>query len=355
MMAAMWSRREEVRRQRDLGGSQRAGQFSRRQGWNHVADFIKRYWLLLVVIPVGFTIVFIPLMLETKGVGRGVVVGVAVSSGIWFDVLAVLVWTGAGTKFMGANGEAWTAEVLRKLERDGWRLINGLRLNPSVDIDHVAIGPGGVLVVESKWSAYPWPLNGYGPKFMEGQLKNAAQRAQESAKALREWLREPIPVKSLAVFWSGAESRGSGWDIWRDGHTVLVHGPDLYRWLQDETSGLREVEKDVIDRLWLQLTRRMDEQDQIDAESGTSPPPTLRGISNEWVVKPMVGLILATYALWLTHFTHNGLSIFAATILSVALGIVALRLPGIRAIAIGWIISSVAYLTLEVLVLAGHA
>jgi hypothetical protein len=135
-----------------------------------------------------------------------------------------------------------------------------------------------------------------------------------------------------------------------------VHGPDLYRWLQDEIAGQQqEVDNDIIDRSWLQLTRKIDEQDQIDSESGASPPPTLGDISQEWVFKPMAGLILATYALWLTRFTHSVPSILAATIISVALGIGTLRLPRIRSIAIGWTISSVAYLALEILVLARHA
>jgi len=254
---------------------------------------------------------------------------------------------------MGVNGEAWTAEALRKLSRDGWRLVNGLKLNNRVDIDHVAIGPGGVLAVESKWSSNPWPLNGYGPKFMEGQLKNAAQRAQEAASDLRGWFSDPIPVTSVAVFWSGAVRHGSGWTTWRDGHTVLVHGPDLQQWLSQELPRER-VEPERIDRAWLQLKQKIDEQDRVDTEAGTSPLPTAWGIAIQWVIKPTIGLVLATYALLLTRLTHTALWIFAITVLCVVLGILGLRVISIRTMAIGWTIASAALFILEVVVLVKY-
>jgi hypothetical protein len=344
----------EFTRRRNLGGNRRAGQFSRRQGWTHVADFIRRYWLVLLITPVGISLAFLPLILLLNGVARGVVLGTALSSGVWVDAIIVLVWTGASTKFMGANGEVWTAEVLRRLSGDGWRLVNGLRLNARIDIDHVVLGPGGVLAVESKWSANPWPLNSYGPKFMEGQLKNAAQRAQEAARDLREWFSESIPVTSVAVFWSGAERQGSGWTTWRDGHTVLVHGPDLQQWLGQELPG-GSVKPETIDRAWAQLKDKIDEQDRIDQQSGASPLPTVWEWAFQWILKPMIGIVLAIYGLWLTRFTHSAPAIFGITVLFVAVGILGLKSSAARNVAIGWTISSVALMIFEVGILAKYA
>ena len=36
--------------------------------------------------------------------------------------------------------------------RKGWRLTNGLYLAGHGDIDHILVGPGGVFVIESKWT-----------------------------------------------------------------------------------------------------------------------------------------------------------------------------------------------------------
>jgi Nuclease-related domain len=51
----------------------------------------------------------------------------------------------------GANGERRTARLLAPLERHGWAILHDLAIPGSqANIDHLAIGPGGVLVVDSK-------------------------------------------------------------------------------------------------------------------------------------------------------------------------------------------------------------
>ena len=52
-----------------------------------------------------------------------------------------------------AVGEQWTARELRSLRKRDWHLANGLLLRRVADIDHVVIGPGGVLVIETKYSS----------------------------------------------------------------------------------------------------------------------------------------------------------------------------------------------------------
>ena len=55
----------------------------------------------------------------------------------------------------GADGEERTADALAVLEPDGWRILHDLHWpgRPFANIDHIAIGPGGVFVIDSKnWS-----------------------------------------------------------------------------------------------------------------------------------------------------------------------------------------------------------
>ncbi len=51
----------------------------------------------------------------------------------------------------GATGERRTARLLARLERHGWAVLHDLAVPGSrANIDHLAIGPGGVFVIDSK-------------------------------------------------------------------------------------------------------------------------------------------------------------------------------------------------------------
>jgi hypothetical protein len=51
----------------------------------------------------------------------------------------------------GATGERRTARLLSQLERHGWAILHDLAVPGSrANIDHLAIGPGGVFVIDSK-------------------------------------------------------------------------------------------------------------------------------------------------------------------------------------------------------------
>jgi Nuclease-related domain len=51
----------------------------------------------------------------------------------------------------GASGEQRTAHLLGRLERHGWAVLHDLAIPGSpANLDHLAIGPGGVLLIDSK-------------------------------------------------------------------------------------------------------------------------------------------------------------------------------------------------------------
>ena len=51
-----------------------------------------------------------------------------------------------------AIAESNTSSEVRKLHRKGWRIIDNLPFD-KFDVDHIAIGPGGVVVLETKWTS----------------------------------------------------------------------------------------------------------------------------------------------------------------------------------------------------------
>jgi hypothetical protein len=64
----------------------------------------------------------------------------------------------------GAAGERRTARLLAPLERHGWAVLHDLAIpNSPANIDHLVIGPGGVVVIDSKqyrgsseWTGMGW-------------------------------------------------------------------------------------------------------------------------------------------------------------------------------------------------------
>lgn len=58
--------------------------------------------------------------------------------------------SGMTSRRLGIMAEQWTADELRKLDRGTWHVIHHVMLEHR-DIDHVAIGPAGVIAVETKF------------------------------------------------------------------------------------------------------------------------------------------------------------------------------------------------------------
>ena len=84
----------------------------------------------------------------------------------------------------GLDGESNTADQLRRLRRKGWRAVHNIPLKNG-DIDHVAIGPGGVVAIETKSSSAEW-----GFLERQGAVENWAQQAEQSAFRARHLVKQ---------------------------------------------------------------------------------------------------------------------------------------------------------------------
>jgi Nuclease-related domain len=76
----------------------------------------------------------------------GVIVAAGLAWRLWFRVAPdTLAWR------RGAAGERRTARLLAPLERCGWAVLHDLAIpGSSANIDHLVIGPGGVVVIDTK-------------------------------------------------------------------------------------------------------------------------------------------------------------------------------------------------------------
>lgn len=115
----------------------------------------------------------------------------------------------AGAYFIGARGEQAVARVLEQLPVD-YTVFHGLRLpgaaaGPGADLDHVVLGPSGIVVIETKcWSgrvtleAGQLRYNGRLPQ--RSPIRQAADGAEALAGALRERLGGRFHVQALVCF-----------------------------------------------------------------------------------------------------------------------------------------------------------
>lgn len=98
-------------------------------------------------------------LMPLPAIQRGFIIGVLLTALVVLVLVVIVVGSGQLPRVWGMGGEQATSDVFnaRRRKRQGWSILHGVRLN--TEIDHVAVGPGGVLAIESKWaSADPWRL-----------------------------------------------------------------------------------------------------------------------------------------------------------------------------------------------------
>ena len=222
---------------------------------------------------------------------RGVLVGgstTGATAAVWFLVIQS---TGTAPIMMGDQAEQWTAQVLRKLGRD-WRVVNRFVLSSSGDLDHVAAGPAGLLVIETKWSAYSWQSR-------DGieRLHAAVGQVERVTRQLRLWTevkKSSIRVIPVVVLWGGGE--------WSDVDRVqsvdgvaVVEGKVLGDWvcaLDPDPAGSQATTQAIWDALDKQARRR----DEHDPASAVIPLSVGDVVSR-------LGFIVAAAALGFTAIT----------------------------------------------------
>jgi hypothetical protein len=287
----------------------------------------------VVVLPLPFALL-IGLLL--RGDPRWVLVGAVGVSGGWLAAMLVLVYSGAGPPVMGLQVEEWTGQELRRMRRDGWHSVDGLMLRSRSDIDHVAVGPGGVLVVETKWSADRWPTDDEGSEYMDRALARAVDQARENCRLVRLAFARGIPreyVRAVCVLWSNEAGKE---DRIRESNGVTILPVSRLRgWLRDLESPV--VDGAQVERIFNALQAHVDRRDAYDTKHGVVYQPTLRSLLLRSVLSPLLGALGALYA---SLFINRSSGHWQLALLSiagmVAIGTLALRLRQVRQVALGW-------------------
>ena len=121
---------------------------------------------------------------------------------------------------LGKLGEEATSESVlnRRQRRRGWHLVNGMYFGGHGDIDHVLVGPGGVFVIETKWTANPCCISGRRIEGLMGRepLRQARQGAEKVERMLRRGSGHfEVSVQPVVVLWGPG-----GLDL-PDGSTIV--------------------------------------------------------------------------------------------------------------------------------------
>jgi hypothetical protein len=163
----------------------------------------------------------VPAAVLVHGSTRWLALGAVWAAVVWVQLVTFLAWSGKGNLVIGRMAMSSTEDVLRRRRGKGWRVAQDATLGRGHEIDHIAIGPGGVIVVETKWRR----------DVRDDALSWAARQALQGTREVTGVLRSVVqdaPVVPVVVVWGPDSSEGLPRSI--DGVRV-VHGPDFAAWL----------------------------------------------------------------------------------------------------------------------------
>ncbi|HTU95567.1 MAG TPA: nuclease-related domain-containing protein [Solirubrobacteraceae bacterium] len=149
------------------------------------------------------------------------------------------------------RAEHRTAHTLEPLESTGWRFLHDLRGLDST-FDHIAIGHGGVIVLQSMSPDGVVSLRGGEPVVERpsttggpAHIERLRPRALADASALRRDVERltgrRLWVQAVVVLWSDFPAA-----CVTDGHCVFVHGSRLAAWLARRPHQLTPAETDDV-------------------------------------------------------------------------------------------------------------
>lgn len=281
---------QQALRRRELAGTNRTGRYARGLLWDQQISYAKRAWRYLTVIVLVCSAVSIPMAWVLPAPWRWLAVGASITTGFWLVVLTVLLESGSASAYMGVSREETTALHLQDLRRRGWRIVNGLVIRERKDIDHVAIGPAGVLVIESKWSAGAWPIGVDGQGYMRDALDGAVAQVRKNAKDVGNQFRKVLagaPIRAVVVAWSGSPMAEGAPDWAEQDGVVIVHGRRLAKWLAAQDDEV--LEREAIDRIWAAVAKQAETRDL----RGKPPRPTLAQIQSRVLTQAPLGACAA--------------------------------------------------------------
>ncbi|MCU1603245.1 MAG: hypothetical protein JWO22_3954, partial [Frankiales bacterium] len=171
------------------------------------------------------------------------------------------------------------------------------------DIDHYLVGPGGLFIIETKWSGAEWSL-----ERADGFLVNACQQVTAAASTVELSLdnRHRIPAQPVLVLWGAASAALDITDagIARTGPVLVIDGTKVRDWVLRLPRNILEPATiaDAHGRMAAQVVRR-------DA----AEPPTTRSMGS-MALRAMVNFVLAWFAFYVPALIGTWLGTLGAIV-----------------------------------------
>jgi hypothetical protein len=327
------------RREKALASDQRAGIWARSSARNRQRSFARRSWKVLVGIAVvmsglsAIVSLFVP-----RGFERGFVIGAGVASMIAVLHNLVLLGSGTASTIMGDIAEQWTAQELRPLTAHGWKLVNHFGLSYG-DNDHVLVGPGGVILLETKWNGHQWNAVEKDPRVRAAlsQVRDGARHLMRWSGLKKHWIDE---VRTVVVLWGRSKEAGLLPPGGRrdPGGTVVIHGKDVKDWAL--RLGRDKVTPEQTSGLWHEMERHLQGRDAL--EQARNPLPR----SMQELVLMGSGCVLLTWCAVIASaevlkYSQSFLTWSVFAVLTVVGGLVARKQVSQRALVNAWLLGSV--------------
>jgi hypothetical protein len=219
-------------------------------------------WVCLVLLTIILceAISLLPLPTSWRAFLFGFVSASALACLAWM----VYVLSGAHGWTVGKLGEEATAEAVagRKQRRNGWRIVNGIYLARHGDIDHILVGPGGVFVIESKWTSNTCRIEQGSIVGLLGRepVAQARDGAQKVERLLRHGPQQfDVTVRPVVVLWGPGGLRLDQGCITVDG-VLVCEGRRQKSWLHqlDDSILDQPAVEEIHGVLVGQVTRQVD-------------------------------------------------------------------------------------------------
>lgn len=332
-------RREQRQRSTARAGASAAGFASRR-----IDAFLRRRWRPMAIVA-GGSVVFaaaIWFLLPGSDGARGFAAGafIAAMGGALYH-WAVLASGAAGTS-MGQAAEEWTSSDLRRLRRRGWQTLDHLILRPPADIDHVAIGPDGVLVIETKWRSIRTDLGR--PSSWLNDATSQVRRSERDLAGHLGWrAHEDARITPLLVVWGPEITQVGDGPLAGPNGVNVVAGQHLQTVLDD--LGEAHLDEAEVERIYSKLAKQMDTTDRWAAAAEAVRPATLAEVANAWAARVAAGI--ASFTLVVLSLNLGWFAV-AATLAVAAVGLAARPRDGLRPVASAWLSGVAAALLLVI-------
>lgn len=333
-----------LRRERELSSSRRAGAWSRRNARELQYHFVRVHWPVFGVLALVFAATA-PLYLLFPEPARYLGLGAWIASYFWGAAMLITEGSGSSSFSVGEAGERWTSDELSPLKKRGWLLVNRVVLRPW-DIDHVLLGPAGVVVVETKSTATDWT-----DRWHRERIAAAAEQVRDNARDIRLMLRPDIkeaPVHAVVALWPSPPDDG----IEAIDGVSVVPGGKLRSWI--DALPQERLEDEAATRAWERLANHLEKRDAHDLQRDGPAPRSVGRFVGDMVQLPIGVLVGATVAAQLVGWPGWPLMLAPATVIAAA-AYASTRLAGVRRLAAGVLVGLAAVTAIMMIAIAASA